>query len=552
MNELPASASAKLILAAKRTGSVPRLPVTTISPCWSLPVGQVAADENLLGSGRDIRQPLGIEGRDLHATELNRQIAQPRLSDFVEPFERDRLWRLLAADRAGRAATDCGDPLHHGRFVDVAHGHAVQSPRGRGFLVPLLIRDHFRQPFDERRRIAVAGGHDPVADVNDLSAGRRPLQHGGERLIEIRPAQRDATIQKVAGFHDVVGRRRERLGRRPCRRHVAGGEHEMVFAAQRREDRGHEFGLLLPLFRIHRSRSVAEQHDIKRRAVGEHFALPIAVRRRGRQLHEQIAVASPTMRHDDHIRLPAVNFAIDFEIAIGRVFLGREFDRRRMFGLLRSRGMRRAGHILQRNRRIDHYLERQFADRLHPQQIAPQPVGVAVFVCPQRQNLRVDDFHPLFRIGFDREHTGFEQIAAGPFQQARIALLAEDRFVDFACPLFLDDIGFDKVVADPHAEAADRSVLRQREMEDALQPGVRMIRERFLDCRAGDLVANFDAHLVIADRKGFVAAVGQIHDQRTERFVRGSAFEAREPFRRLLDFGQLFIPIDAEKCLAGF
>ena len=374
MNEFPSSASAKLILAAKRTGSLPRRPVTMISPCWSLPVGQIAADENLLRAGGDVRQPLGIEGRDLHAAELDGQIADSRPSDFIEPLESDRLRRLLAADRPSRAAADCGDPLHHGHFADVADGDAVQRPRRRSFLIGillafllgLLIGDHLRQSFDERGRIAVGGSHDPVADVHDLSAGRRLLQHGRERLIEIRPAERNAAVEKVAGLGDVVGRRRERLGRRPSGRHVAGREHELVPLPQRREDRGHEFRLLLPFFGIHRGRRIAEQHDFERSAVGRDLALPIAGRRRRRKLHEQIAVVPTAMRHDDHVGLPAVDLADDLEIAFGRVFLGGEFDRRRMRGLLNAHGMRRAGHALERNRRFDRHLQRQLANRLHP------------------------------------------------------------------------------------------------------------------------------------------------------------------------------------------
>ncbi len=50
------------------------------------------------------------------------------------------------------------------------------------------------QMFDERHGIRFAGGDDAVADVNDLGIGRGLLQHGGERLIEIGPAQRNALI----------------------------------------------------------------------------------------------------------------------------------------------------------------------------------------------------------------------------------------------------------------------------------------------------------------------------------------------------------------------
>ncbi len=42
--------------------------------------------------------------------------------------------------------------------------------------------------------------------------------------------------------------------------------------------------------------------------------------------------------------------------------------------------------------------------------------------------------------------------------------------VDLARPLLLDDVALDELVADPHAEAADRRVGRQREAEHAFEP----------------------------------------------------------------------------------
>ena len=64
-------------------------------------------------------------------------------------------------------------------------------------------------------------------------------------------------------------------------------------------------------------------------------------------------------------------------------------------------------------------------------------------------------FSEWAKIGID---AGLEDVAARPFEQARIALLAQDRLVDLAGPLLLDDVGLDQLVADPHAEAGDRRV----------------------------------------------------------------------------------------------
>ena len=150
------------------------------------------------------------------------------------------------------------------------------------------------------------------------------------------------------------------------------------------------------------------------------------------------------MRHHDHVGIAAVDFAHHFEIAIGSVLLRREIDLRGMRRLLCPHRVRRAGHALQRQCRIHLHRERQFAQRLGAQQLAPQAVAVAIAIRPQRQHLRVNDLDPLLRMGLDRKHAGFEQIAAGPFQQAGIALLAQNRLVNFAGPLFLDDVGLDQ------------------------------------------------------------------------------------------------------------
>ena len=103
--------------------------------------------------------------------------------------------------------------------------------------------------------------------------------------------------------------------------------------------------------------------------------------------------------------------------------------------------------------------------------LALQGVAVAIAVALERQHLRVGDLDALLGVRGDRKDAGLEDVAARPFQQARVALLAQDRLVDFAGPLLLDDVGLDQLVADPHAEAGDRGVLRQREIEDAFEDG---------------------------------------------------------------------------------
>ena len=57
-----------------------------------------------------------------------------------------------------------------------------------------------------------------------------------------------------------------------------------------------------------------------------------------------------------------------------------------------------------------------------------------------------------------------------------------------------------------------------------------MVDERFLDRRAGDLVADIDRDLVIADRERHVAAIDR-GDQRAERLVDRRTAETFEPGR---------------------
>ena len=98
----------------------------------------------------------------------------------------------------------------------------------------------------------------------------------------------------------------------------------------------------------------------------------------------------------------------------------------------------------------------------------------------------------------------------------------QDGFVDFPRSLLLDDVGLDEVVADPHAEAGDRGVGRQREMEDPFERLLGVVDERFLDDGAGDLVANIDGDLVVADGERHIAAIDK-GDEGAEGFIRGCA-----------------------------
>src|SRR5262245_3702278 len=133
-----------------------------------------------------------------------------------------------------------------------------------------------------------------------------------------------------------------------------------------------------------------------------------------------------------------------------------------------------------------------------PEHLALEAVAVGVLVAAERQHLGVRDLDALFRAGKDRPDAGGEDVAARPLEQAGVAILAADRLVNLASPLLLDYIGLDQLVADPHTEAGNRRILRQRKVEDAFELVNRIVDKRFLDHRASDLVADLDRYLVIA------------------------------------------------------
>ena len=182
---------------------------------------------------------------------------------------------------------------------------------------------------------------------------------------------------------------------------------------------------------------------------------------------------------------------------------------------------------------MDAHVHRQLTQWVQFQHLTLQPVAVAILVAEHGQHLGVRDLDAFLGEWLDGKHSGFEQIAAGPFQQPRIASLAEDRLVDLAGSLFLHHVGFDQFVADPHAEAGNRCILWQGEIEDTFKAALGPIHKRFLDHSASNLIADIDRHLVVPDGQRHISPVNIGH-QRTDRVVSRCAVEPLQPQRRLL------------------
>ncbi|MGC4002236.1 MAG: hypothetical protein QM811_03455 [Pirellulales bacterium] len=209
-----------------------------------------------------------------------------------------------------------GDPAQDRQVARVADGDRVQ----RRFVLGLfreVIANQFRQPFDKRLRIAIAGGDDAVADVDDLRPRFRFSKDGFIRNVEIRPTERNTLLQIIPRRFDVLRRRFDRLGVRPISAHIGDRKLKLVAQRERGQDRRDDFLLLAAFLAVHRTRRIAQQHQIQRRPFGQDLALPVSFGTWRRQLHEHVPIVAAAMRDDDDLGLLVVDFADDFEVALG-------------------------------------------------------------------------------------------------------------------------------------------------------------------------------------------------------------------------------------------
>ena len=126
------------------------------------------------------------------------------------------------------------------------------------------------------------------------------------------------------------------------------------------------------------------------------------------------------------------------------------------------------------------------------------------------------------------EDPRLEDIAARPFQQTGVAPFAQDGLVDLPRTLFLHHVGFHQLTVNPHAKARDRSILRQGKVEDALQCALRVVDKGLLDDGAGNLIADVDGDLVVAQRQRQIAAFNR-GDQGPHGFGRHGPLEGLQP-----------------------
>ena len=259
---------------------------------------------------------------------------------------------------------------------------------------------------------------------------------------------------------DIRAAGRYRVLEQPLTVGIENGNVETIVRTKRREHGSDKIGLRLSIRLVHRAGRIAKQKQFQRLTVRQHLTLPVALGGRRHELDHEIPIITSPMgdRHD--IGRSLVDVAHEFEVAFWRILLGRKLNRGRPLGPLDTYGMRWRVDVLQRQRRVDKHVDRQFAERSLLQHLASQGIRIAVLIRPQRQHLSVDDLDPFFRMCLDRKYASLKDIAAGPFKQTGVAAFAEDCFVDFTRPLFLDNIRLHQLASDPHAKTANRSVLR--------------------------------------------------------------------------------------------
>ena len=482
--------------------------------------GKVAAEDDLLPAGGQVGQSLRVDARGAQPFELDFQIAQAGCADFGEQLVGHYRRGVGAGDPAHRSAAQRGDRVQHPGLETARGCDGVEG--GRVFAIEAL------QALGEGDRVGVAGGDHAIADVDHVGVRlvAERLHDRGECRVEVAPTEGVARGDEIACEPDVVlAAAVELLRREPAGGDIAGGEAEVVLFAERAEQGGEQGVLVAAGGGVHGAGGIGEHDQFERFAVGDQVALPGPSLIWGGDQGEEIAVLAAAVRNHGDRRGLVIDGDLDLEIAAWGVLRGAELGLRGVGSGVNARAVGRAFEFFYRQGRVQADVDGQLAQRVEAQHLALQRVAVTVAAVAVGQDLRVGDLDAFFGVAEDREHPRFEEVAAGPFQQAGVAFLAQDGLVDLTRALLLDHVGLDQFAVDPHAEAGDRRVLRQREVEHALEARAGVVDEGLLDGGARDLVTDVDGDLVETDGQRRVAAI-DLGDQLPHRLANHGTLEA--------------------------
>ena len=152
-------------------------------------------------------------------------------------------------------------------------------------------------------------------------------------------------------------------------------------------------------------------------------------------------------------------------------------------------------------------LHAELAERVLAQHLADEREGVGQAAFAAAQHLGVAELDAFFGTRLDRIDAHFEQVAADPFEQRRVDLLAAQVFKHLTRALLFEHLADDPLVADVHGELADAGVGRQAVVERAFEARVRVVLERHVQERAGDAVHDGDVDAVGVDFEIELASV---------------------------------------------
>ena len=169
--------------------------------------------------------------------------------------------------------------------------------------------------------------------------------------------------------------------------------------------------------------------------------------------------------------------------------------------------MRRAINVLDFRVTLNRHLEIELLDRVRRvpgSAQRKQKVGQSLVLAAQ---LRVTERHRALGSRRHGEDAGLEHAGADPLQQRRIAILANDFFVEPPRLAGSQEFGRMLLAVDQQRQLVDRSVVRQWKDEADLHRHATGVDERLRDLRARHLIGQLDLDRQLLD------LVGAWHDR---------------------------------------
>ena len=216
-----------------------------------LTFGQVAAEQNLLRTGRDVGQFLGVNAGRADAGEFDFQVAQRRRRDLGEQFRDDGLRSLFTRYAPQRTTAEGRDRFHRSRFETTAQRDGVEGPR-----LPLV---ELGQALGERHRVGIAARRNTISEIDRVRADLTFRDGCGEGFVEVRPTERNPLGQRLADGGEVLRCRRNGLLEHPIAIHIARRDVDGVLRREGPEQGGEDRILRGPLHAVHRRGRIGEK-----------------------------------------------------------------------------------------------------------------------------------------------------------------------------------------------------------------------------------------------------------------------------------------------------